>query len=181
MLTCRVPRFAALLVLAAAVLAGCTGSTSTPSPTPTVIASTASPTPTLSEGQKAADDTVVRYRTLVDQLRQQYKPDSTLLLAVARDAAYDKWRRVFQDDFVNGNHQAGVAVLTVKSTDPGKSDRQWLVSGCLDVTKLDIVDKSGKTTLEHPGGINHIAYTVDQDPSTFKWYVTNESFDGGTC
>jgi len=72
-------------------------------------------------------------------------------------------------------------VLTIKSTDPGNSPRQWLVSGCLDVTKLDIVDKSGKTTLEHPGGINHIVYAVDQDPTTFTWYVTNETFDGGTC
>jgi hypothetical protein len=181
LLTCRVPRFAALLVLAAAVLAGCTGSTSTPSPTPTVIASTASPTPTLSEGQKAANDTVVKYRALIDQLRQQYKPDLMPLLEVARDDAYEKWRRVIQDDFVNGYHQTGVAVIAIKSTDPGASARQWLVSGCLDVTKLDVVDKAGKTTLEHPGGINHITYVVDQDPTTLRWYVTNETFDGGTC
>jgi hypothetical protein len=171
---------AALLVLAGA-LAGCTGGTHVPSPSPSVASSSASPTPTLSEGQRAANDTVIKYRALVDQLRQQYKPDSTLLLAFARDAAYDKWRRVLQDDFVNGYHQTGVAALAVESIDPGSGPRQWLVSGCLDVTRLDVVDKSGKTTLEHPGGINHVAYTVDQDPSTSTWYVTSETFDGGTC
>jgi hypothetical protein len=170
---------AVLLVLA--VLAGCTGSTSGPSPSPSVIASSASPTPTLSEGQKAVNDTVIKYRALVDELRQQYKPDSTVLLEVARDAAYDKWRRVLQDDFVNGYHQTGVAVVTIKSTDKGATARQWLASACLDVTKLDVVDKSGKTTLERAGGINGIVYTVDQDPSTFRWYVTNETFGGGTC
>ena len=176
---CRVPRFVALLILAA--VAGCTGSTSGPSPTPSLVASTTSPTPTLSEGQKATDDVVLRYRALIDQLRQQYKPDSTQLLAVARDDAYNKWSRVFQDDFVSGYHQTGLASLTIKSTDPGKSARQWLVAGCLDVTKVDIVDKSGKTTLEHPGGINHIVYTVDQDATSLRWYVMSETFDGATC
>jgi len=178
---CRVPRFVALLVLAAAVLAGCTGSTSAPSPSPSIVSSSASPTPTLSEGQKAANDVVVRYRALIDELRSQDMPDSARLAMVARDSAYEKWTRVLQDDFVSGYHQTGAAVITIGSTDSGVSARQWLVSGCLDVTKLDVVDKSGKTTLQHPGGINHVTYSVDQDPTTLKWYVTNETFDGGTC
>ena len=144
-------------------------------------ATSASPTPTLSEGQMAANDTVVKYRALIDQLRAQYKPDISQLLTVSRGAAYDKWGYTLQEDFVNGYHQTGVAVITIRSTDPGASARQWLVSGCLDVTKLDVVDKSGKTTLQHPGGINHVTYSVDQDPTTLKWYVTNETFDGGTC
>jgi hypothetical protein len=181
LLMCRVPRFVALLVLAAAVLAGCTGSTSASFPTPTMSATSASPTPTLSEGQKAANDTVVKYRALIDQLRAQYKPDISQLLTVSRGAAYDKWGYTLQEDFVNGYHQTGVAVITIQSTDPGASAQQWLVSGCLDVTKLDVVDRSGKTTLEHPGGVNHIIYSVDQDPTTLRWYVTNETFDGGTC
>jgi hypothetical protein len=180
LLTCRVPRFAALLVLAAAVLAGCTGSTSTPSPTPTVIASTASPTPTLSEGQKAADDVVVKYRALIDELRAQYKPDLIPLLEVSGGAAYEKWRYTIQEDFVNGYHQTGVAVLTINSTDPGTSVQQWLVSACLDVTRVDIVDKNGKTTMAHPGGINKVTYTVDQDSKSLRWYVTNET-GGGAC
>jgi len=181
LLTCRVPRFAVLLVLAAVVLGGCTPSTSASSPTPAVSVTSASPTPTLSEGQKAANDVVIKYRALIDELRSKDMPDSARLATVARDTAYEKWTRVLQDDFVNGYHQTGGAVITIKSTDPGASARQWLVSGCLDVTKLDIVDKSGKTTLQHPGGINHVIYSVDQDPTTLRWYVTNETFDGGTC
>jgi hypothetical protein len=72
-------------------------------------------------------------------------------------------------------------VITIKSTEPGGSARQWLVSGCLDVTRLDVVDKAGQSTLEHTGGINHIVYTVDQDPTTLRWYVTDETFDGAAC
>jgi hypothetical protein len=180
LLTCRVPRFAALLVLAAAVLTGCTGSTSASFPTPTMSATSASPTPTLSEGQKAANGTVVKYRALIDELRAQYKPDLIPLLEVSGGAAYEKWRYTIQEDFVNGYHQTGVAVLTINSTDPGTSVQQWLVSGCLDVTRVDIVDKNGKTTMAHPGGINKVTYTVDQDPKSLRWYVTNEA-GGGAC
>ncbi len=129
----------------------------------------------------AANDTVIKYRALVDQLRQQYMPDVSQLLAFSRGAAYDKWGYTLQEDFVNGWHQTGVAVITIKSTEPGGSARQWLVSGCLDVTRLDVVDKAGQSTLEHTGGINHIVYTVDQDPTTLRWYVTDETFDGAAC
>jgi hypothetical protein len=171
-------RLAALLALA--VLAGCTGSASTPSPSPSNSASSASPTPTLSEGQKAANDLVVKYRALIDQLRQQYKPDLTPLMDLSSDAAYEKWRYTIQEDFVNGWHQTGVAILTIRSTDPGRSAQQWLVSACLDVTKVDVVDKQGKTTLAHPGGINRVTYSVEQQPSNLKWYVTDET-GGGAC
>lgn len=174
-------RVRALSLLLVAVLAGCTGSTSGPSLTPSVISSSSSPTPVLSDSQKAANDVVVRYRALIDQLRQQYKPDISQLLEVSRGDAYDKWGYTLQEDFVNGWHQIGVAVVTIRSTDPGSSARQWFVSGCLDVTKLDVVDKAGKTTLQHPGGINHIIYAVDQDTTTSRWYVTSETFDGAPC
>lgn len=176
--THRAP-IAVLIVLA--VFAGCTSSTSAPPPSPSVSTSSTSAIPTLSAGQQAANDTVVKYRALIDQLRQQYKPEISQLLAVSRGAAYDKWGYILQEDFVNGYHQTGAAVVTIKSTDPGTSARQWMVSGCLDVTKLDIVDNAGNTTLERPGGVNHIVYRVDQDPTTLSWYVTDEAFDGATC
>ena len=174
------PRAPLVVFLLAAALAGCTGSTSAPSLTPSAVASSASPTPMLPEGQKAANDTVVKYRALIDELRSQSMPDISRLLTVSRGAAYDKWGYTLQEDFVNGYHQTGVAVVTINSTDPGTSAKQWLVSGCLDVTKVDIVDKNGKTTMAHPGGINKVTYTVDQDPTTLGWYVTNET-GGGTC
>ena len=167
-------------LLLATALAGCTGSTSSPSPSPSVVPSSASPTPTLSEGQKAVNDLVIKYRAIIDQLRQQYKPDLTPLIEVSSDAAYEKWRYTIQEDFVNGWHQTGAAVVTIRSTDPGSSPQQWLVSTCLDVTKVDIVDKDGKTTLAHPGGKNRVTYSVDQQPSNLKWYVTAET-GGGSC
>jgi hypothetical protein len=177
LLNCRAPL---VVLLLAAALAGCTGSASGPSPSPTVSVTTASPTSTLSEGQKAANDTVVKYRALIDELRAQYKPDLIPLLEVSGGAAYEKWRYTIQEDFVNGYHQTGVAALTINSTDPGASVQQWLVSGCLEVTRVDIVDKNGKTTMAHPGGINKVTYTVDQDPKSLRWYVTNET-GGGAC
>ncbi len=172
-------RVLALLLLP--VLAACTGSTSTPIVTASIALTSATPTPSISEGQKAANDVVGRFRILVDELRSQDMPDSSRLATVARDSAYEKWTQLLQDDFVNGYHQTGLAVMTIHSTDPGVSSRQWLVSGCLDVTHLDIVDKTGTTTLQHPGGINHVVYSVDQDANTLRWYVTTETFDGVPC
>lgn len=175
------PLVRTLALLLLPVLAACTGSTSAPIFRPSIVTTSTIHTPTLSEGQQAANDVVVRFRRLVDVLRSQDMPDSSQLAAVARDSAYEKWTQVLQDDFVNGYHQTGWAVMTIQSIDPGISSRQWLVSGCLDVTNLDIVDKAGTTTLAHPGGINHVIYGVDQDERTLRWYVTSETFDGVPC
>ena len=175
MLHCRAP--IAVLLLAAA-LAGCTGSTSTPSPTPSVVSSSASPTPTLSEGQKAANDVVVKYRALIDQLRQQTPADSTKLLTYARGSAYEKWRLVLQDDAVNDYRQVGVTSFTGRSTDPGASTLQWRVTGCLDGSKADVVDKAGKSIVTEPPTPHLVVYTVDQDTSTLRWYVTGDEATG---
>ena len=180
MLTCRVPRFAVLLVLASAVLGGCTPSTSASSPTPAVSVTSASPTPTLSEGQKAANDTVVKYRALIDQLRQQTPADSSKLLTYARGNAYEKWRLVLQDDSVNGYRQVGVTVFTVRSTDPGNNASQWRVTGCLDGSHADVVDKNGKSIVTDTPTPHLVVYTLDQDSSTLRWYVTGDEATG-TC
>jgi hypothetical protein len=177
LLTCRVPHVAVLLVLASAVLAGCTPSTSTPSPTPIAVASTATPKPTLSEGQQAANDVVVKYRALIDELRSQDMPDVSRLLAVATGDAYEKWRYTIQDDFKNGEHQVGTTTINIVSTDAGTSGRQWLVSGCLDMSQADIVDKNGKSVMSSPAGKNTVAYTVDQE-SNLSWYVAQEVVKG---
>ena len=180
MLTCRVPRFAVLLVLAAVVLGGCTPSTSASSPTPAVSVTSASPTPTLSEGQKAANDTVVKYRALIDQLRQQTPADSSKLLTYARGNAYEKWRLVLQDDSVNGYRQVGVTVFTVRSTDPGNNASQWRVTGCLNGSHADVVDKNGKSIVTDTPTPHLVVYTLDQDSSTLRWYVTGDEATG-TC
>ena len=170
---------AVLLVLA--VLAGCTGST-TPRSTPTVIptASSSSPTPTLSEGQQAANDVVVKYRALIDELRSQDMPDINRLATLARDDAYTKWGRVLQNDFQGGYHQVGVTTLVIKNTDAGTSSRQWLVNGCLDMSKADLVDKNGKSGLATPGGKQQVKYSVEQDPQSLAWFVTKDE-TGASC
>jgi len=178
LLTCRVPHLAVLLVLSSVVLVGCTPSTSASSPPPTV--STASPTPTLSEGQKAANDVVVKYRALIDQLRAQDMPNVSLLATLARDDAYAKWGRILQSDFQTGYHQVGTTSITITNTDPGTSATEWLVSGCLDMSKADMVDKNGKSGLATPAGRQQVKYTVDQDPKNFAWYVTKDEA-GESC
>ena len=167
----------ALLLLAAA-LAGCTSSTAGPSPTPTAVVSSASPSPTLSEGQRAANDVVVKYRALIDELRQQYKPDVSALLAVAGKDAYEKWRYTLQDDFASGVHQTGTSSVSTLRTEAGSSSGQWIVAACVDFTKVDIVNKDGQSVMTAPGARQQVTYTVDQDSTTLAWYVANE--EGGS-
>ena len=164
-------RLVALLL--ATALAGCTGSTSTSSPSPSVTSSSSSPTPTLSEGQRAANDVAVKYRALIDELRSQDMPDVSRLLSVATGDAYEKWRYTIQDDFKNSQHQVGTTAFTVKSFGSGASDREWLVTGCLDMSKADIVDKSGKSVMTSPAGKSTVVYLVDQE-SDQAWYVSKE-------
>lgn len=164
-------RLAALLL--AAVLAGCTGSTSSPTPSPSAPISSSSPTPTLSDGPKAANDTVVKYRALIDELRSQDMPDVSRLLSVATGDAYEKWRFTIQDDFKNGQHQVGLTTFSSRSTSVGTTAREWIVSGCLDMSKADIVDKNGRSVMTEPPGKNTVVYTVDEE-SDQAWYVSRE-------
>jgi hypothetical protein len=175
--TYRAP-IAVLIVLA--VFAGCTSSTSAPPPSPSVSTSSTSAIPTLSAGQQAANEVVVKYRALIDQLRQQYKPDLTPLIEVSSDAAYEKWRYTLQDDFVNGQHQTGTSLVSILSTESGTTADEWIVSACVDFSNVDIVDKAGRSVMPTPGGRLRVAYTVDQVPTNLHWYVTREEV-GSTC
>ena len=169
-----------VVLLLAAALAGCTGSSSGPTPSPSISISSPSPTPTLSEGQKSANEVVVKYRALIDQLRQQTPADSSKLLAFARGKAYEKWRLVLQDDAVNDHHQVGVTSFKARSTDPGTSALQWRVIGCLDGSRADVVDKTGKSIVTDPPTPRLTVYTVDQDASSLQWFVTLDEA-AGTC
>jgi hypothetical protein len=162
------------VLLLAIALAGCTGSPTGPTPSPSVVSSSASPTPTLTEGQKAANEVVVKYRALIDELRSQSTPDISRLLSVASGDAYEKWGFTIQDDFRNGQRQLGVTTILITTTEPGTGSRQWIVNGCLDMSKADIVDKNGKSVLTSLAGRSAVTYTVDQLGANSSWYVTHE-------
>jgi hypothetical protein len=123
---------------------------------------------------------VVKYRALIDELRSQDMPDISRLLAVSRGDAYDQWGYTIQDDFRNGEHQVGTTTIRIASTAPGANPREWIVSGCLDMTRSDIVDKKGKSVLTSPAGKISVTYTVDQEVSDLAWYVTKEKV-GDAC
>lgn len=166
-----------LAVLICALTVGaCTSPTPPLSVTPSASVSSASPTPTpdLSGTRKDAADTVVKYRALIDELRQQYKPDVSRLATVARGSAYEKWRFTLQDDFVNGYHQTGTTSVNVLATGSGSFAYQWVITACLDMTRGDIVDKNGKTTLTERPGKKTVIYTVEEDTKLAQWFVMAE-------
>jgi hypothetical protein len=96
---------------------------------------------------------------------------------VATGDAYEKWRYTIQDDFKNGQHQIGLTTFTAATVGQGATAREWIVSGCLDMSKADIVDKNGKSVMTEPAGKNTAVYTVDQE-SDQAWYVSKEEIMG---
>jgi len=65
-------------------------------------------------------------------------------------------------------------------TEAGSSSGQWIVTACVDFTKVDIVNKDGKSVMTARGAKQQVTYTVDQDPTTLAWYVANEEA-GSQC
>jgi hypothetical protein len=171
---------AALVAAGALGLTGCAGST-TPTRTPSATVSiSASPTPSLTESQKAANDTVIKYRALIDELRQQETPDTARVATIARASAYENALSTLIDDFRNGHRQVGLSILTILSTDPGVGSGEWKVTGCLDLSKVDILDKSGKSIRTDTQNRYLSTFTVDQDPQNHSWYVMSDEANG-TC
>ena len=165
------------VLIGALALGACTSPTPTPplSVTPSAVSSASPiPTPDLSGTRKDAADTVVKYRALIDELRQQYKPDVSRLATLARGKAYEKWSFTLQDDFVNGYHQTGTTSVVVLETGSGPLAYQWLITACLDMTRADIVDKNGKTTLTERPGKKTVIYTVEEDTKLAQWFVMAE-------
>ncbi len=171
---------AALVLLGVLTLGACAPSTSVPKTPSPSASTTSSTTPSLdfSGTKKDAADKVVAYRALIDELRQQYKPDSSKLATLARGSAYDSWTYTLQDDFVKGHRQTGTASVAIISVGSGPTAADWNVTGCVDYSAVDIVDKNGKSVMTAAPGKDLTLFTVTQDQNNKKWYVTTDEVKG---
>lgn len=120
---------------------------------------------------------MVKYRALIDELRQQYKPDVSRLLTLAQASAYEKWRYTLQDDFKNGYRQVGTTSVRITATASGPTAADWTVTACVDYSNASVVDKDGKT-IDGGDAKGSVSFIVRQKDQT--WFVIEES-DAGTC
>ena len=184
-LRCRLHLGALVLVLGL-LAGGCTKSEPpqpTPTPSPPSHSTIASPsaTPTISASEAAVIARVNSYVAMLDKLSSNSKANLDELSTVARGKAADKWRQIILDDRSAGRRQTGSTKLTLLSAKAGSSDQQWVVTMCLDVSGVDVVDRDGKSVVskDRPDRVRDVL-TVDQDTSSPKWYVTQDKVTG-TC
>ena len=184
-LRCRLHLGAVVLALGL-LAAGCTKS-EPPQPTPTPSSAsqsaTASPsaTPTIPASEAAAVARAKGFVAMLDKLSSNPKANLDELSTVARGKAADKWRQILLDDRSAGHRQTGSTKLTLISAKVGSSDQRWVVTMCLDVSGVDVVDRDGKSVVakNRPDRVRDVL-TVDQDTSSSKWFVTQDKVTG-TC
>lgn len=182
-LRCRLHLSAVVLALGLLAV-GCTKS-QPPQPTPTP--SSASPpatasqsaTPTIPTSEAAAIERTQSYVAMLDKLSSNSKANLDELSTVARGKAADKWRQIILDDRSAGHRQTGSTRLTLVSARAGSSDQQRVVTMCLDVSGVDVVDRDGKSVVSknRPDRVRDVL-TVRQDTSSSQWYVTQDEVTG---
>jgi hypothetical protein len=167
-----------------AVLAVCVASCSNPgpqpNPLPTQVASplvpskTASPSPSGEELKlHKAEGAVYRFWHVIDRLSADPNSDLTELTKVSRGSVAAQWaRNINQYRFDGVKAEGGVAVRDVVANQT-KDDDLYRVTACIDASKVNLVDKNGKSVVprEGPRQVSY-DYTVENDQQ--KWYVIKE-------
>lgn len=175
------------IVLALGLLAGGCTKSEPPQPTPTPSSAsqsaTASPsaTPTILASQAVAIARAQDFVAMLDKLSSNPKANLDQLSTVGRGKAADKWRQIILDDRSAGHRQTGTTKLTLVSAKAGSSDQRWIVTMCLDVSDVDVVDRDGKSVVSRtrPDRVRD-RLTVDQGTSSSEWFVTQDAVTG-TC
>lgn len=183
----RARAIAAAATLVAAVLTSACNDPATPTSsstttTPTPSTTTTTSTPSLSPAEKdlkAAADTISRYWKVLDGLATNPTKSLNLVATVARDQAATQSRNTL------GTYQAKgwtlVGQTAVKSASASTKDGQtFAVTACIDVSKVNIVDKTGKSVVKagRPDQQQY-TYTVEKAPQGF--FVTLDTLKGKPC
>ena len=179
-----------LTFFAATLTSACDGSEPAP-PSPTTstpTASTSSPTSstrtttTLTPAERdvrSAEAAIGRYWGVLDQLAADPTKSLNLVATVARDQAALQARNTLGTYQAKGWTLTGRTSVTspIASTKDGKT---FSVSACVDVEKVNIVDKTGKSVVRagRPDRQRY-AYTVVKAPQGF--FVTVDTLKGNPC
>lgn len=171
-------------VVATALLAGCsTAGATDPSGSPSAGATTSATTlatPTLTSPKVQAEQAVVRFWKVRDEIARNPSEGVTKLAGVARGQALDLHRRILNTQATRGWKQVGNTVVTPIAAAPTATARKYTVTACVDVSKVDVVDGAGKSQVR-PGRPERSAYdyTVERDGK--QWFVVEDLLKGRSC
>lgn len=173
--------------LAAVVLiSACTDPDPTPPVTSSPTTTTSTPTTTTStpltpaeKDLKSAEETIGRYWEVLDKLAADPKESLNLVATVARDQAAMQARNTLGTYQVKGWTLRGHTVVTAP-TATTKDGKTFAVSACVDVSKVNIVDRAGKSVVRsgRPDQQRY-SYTVVKVPQGY--FVTVDTLKGKPC
>lgn len=145
---------AALALAAITATSACTANDSKPSPsTTTSVTSTATtPTPTpatmsVAEREtKDAEQTITRFWGVLDELASDPNQSLDKLATVSRGTSINTWRQLLTRHRVQQEKQVGKTVVGEFSVKP-RSATRFAVAACIDVSKVNLVDRGGKSVV----------------------------------
>ena len=158
--------------------------TSTTSTTlaPTSTTSTTSSPTSLTPAEKdltSAEEMIGRYWGVLDELAADPKKSLNQVATVARDQAASQARNTLGTYQAKGWTLVGRTIVD-SPTATTKDGKTFSVSACIDVSKVNIVDKAGKSVVR-PGRPDRqrYPYTVVKAPQGF--FVTVDTLKGKPC
>ena len=153
-----------------------------PSPTSSTPTTTRAPsTSTTSESTDArearlAGEAIASYWVVLDRLASNPNESLNALATVSRGTARDQWSRILTLRRGQAITQTGATVVGPPTAMKSKSG-QWNATACIDVTKVNLVDKAGKSVVKanRPPSVKY-AYVIQKDKGSF--YVLEDKAVG---
>src|SRR5215218_3649707 len=154
-------RFAeCVLTLSLVGLASCSEPDPQPSISVTPVASSAapskpaSPTPSADEQNlREAERAVSRFWSVIDRLSADPDSDLTELTTVSRGSVAAQWARNINQDRYDRVRSTGNVVVRNATAKPSKRRNVFDVTACIDVSKVNVTDKDGKSVVQPIGQI----------------------------
>ena len=178
---------ATLAVAAITATSACTANDPkpTPSTTTSVTSTPTTPTPSstsLSPAEQDAKDaaqTITRFWGVLDALASDQKKSLDELATVSRDSSINTWRQLLTRHRVQQLTQTGKTVVGVPSAKPISASR-FAVTACIDVSKVNLVDRDGKSVVaaNRPPGVQY-QYIVEKASGGVFYVVEDKAVQ--TC
>ena len=148
-----------------------------PSPTPTT---TPSPTSTKTPDEVGAEQAVAAYLAKLDEMASDPYTDLTDLVKVARDQARLQAQRNLTQWRGHAWKQIGSTIVRSADASYNSKKQVWDVTACVDVTRVNVVDKNGKSVVaaNRRPRVESV-YEVTKDDG--KFYVTRDALEGEPC
>ena len=143
-----------------------TSTTTTPMPSSTSL----SPT---EQDAKDAEQAIPKFWAVVDALSSNPSASLDKLAVVSRQPTITTWRQLLTSHRVKQLKQIGHTTVASVSAKPGQA-RKFEVTACIDVSKVNLVDKVGKSVVaaNRPARVQYL-YTVEKG-SDGMFYVVED-------